>query len=219
MKLLTAAVIAVTFATTALASGPQIPYEPPVTPLPAIASYNWAGAYAGLGVTYARGGMSDAFSPPDNPDTRGAGLSLIAGYNWQNGNIVYGGEVALDFSRRNGMNDCGVGGGFTCASYQNNHASIRGRVGVAMDRSLLFVTAGYATDLRRIQHSFAGIPFFNAGARFDGPMIGIGFERAVANDWTVRGDLEHYFLGTEVFGPYTIDGDITLVRVSLIRRF
>lgn len=221
MKLaLSAAVSAACFTTTALASGP---IAPPPAPPPVIVSsaYDWSGPYVGLGLTYGRGGMDDAVSPPDNPDSAGFGVGVLGGYNWQRGNLVFGAEVALDFAGRSGDNDCGIGGGFTCQTLENNNASIRGRVGVAQDRTLFFVEAGYATDQRTIQHSLLGVPFFSATARFNGPMIGVGFERAMGRngDWRLRGDLEHYMFGTQTFGPYTIDGDLTLARLSWIRRF
>jgi len=216
MKLLLATTAAATLAATAaLASGPvaPAPYVPPVT-VPMPSAHDWTGAYVGFGVTYGRFRMDEAGALPDFPDTDGFGASLLAGYNWQSGNLVYGGEVALDFSRRDGENSCGAVGG-TCISESNHQASIRGRLGYAMDRSMVFMTAGYATDSRKIDE--VGVQ--GDGARFTGPMLGIGFEHAMNASWNLRGDLEHYFYGDEVIGGNTTSGEGSLVRLSLVRRF
>ncbi|WP_127104441.1 outer membrane protein [Pararhodobacter zhoushanensis] len=219
MKTFVIAALTSVVGTAALASGPVAPvYEPPVTIAP-VASYDWSGAYAGLGVTYGRGDMSTGVATPNYPDVQGAGLSGIAGYNWQNGNMVYGAEIALDVSNRDGTNDCGVGGTLTCTSASDHQASIRGRLGYAMDRSLVFMTAGYGTDSRSVVVDNAGVTVAGDGARFGGAMLGLGYEHALSNDWTVRGDYEHYFYGDETFGATTVDGDLDLVRFSLVRRF
>lgn len=213
--LITTAAAGIVLGTAALASGPVAPqpYVAPVTVAP-VATYDWSGAYAGAGLTYGRMGMDTNGATPSYPDATGFGGSVIAGYNWQNGSMVYGGEVALDFSSRDGSNDCGVGGGATCDSFANHQASIRGRVGYAMDQSLMFMTVGYGSDSRSVNGSFGG-----DGARFTGPMIGVGYERMVNNDWSVRGDLEHYFYGDEDLNGVATDGDSSMVRFSLIRRF
>ncbi|MCA2011368.1 outer membrane protein [Pararhodobacter sp. CCB-MM2] len=214
--LLATAAAATVLGTAAFASGPvaPAPYVAPVTVAP-VATYDWTGAYAGAGVTYGRMGMDTNGGALDYPDATGWGGSVIAGYNWQQGNMVYGGEVALDFSNRDGSNDCGIAGQ-SCDSFADHQASIRGRVGYAMDRSLMFMTVGYGSDSRSVRTSVAG----GDGARFTGPMLGVGYEQAVGNgDWTMRGDLEHYFYGDEDLNGVTTDGDSSLVRFSLIRRF
>ena len=134
-----ASVTASLLASAALASGPVAPaYVAPVTVAP-VANYNWTGAYAGFGLTYGRAGMDTNGVIPSYPDASGWGGSVIAGYNWQDGNVVYGGEVALDFSNRDGNNDCGVPGN-SCDTFVDHQAAVRGRLGYAMDRSLMFMT-------------------------------------------------------------------------------
>lgn len=216
MKILVAAAFAGSIASTALASGPVVPYEPPVMP-PMRTAYNWAGAYVAFGVTYGVGGM-DSGGIPDIPSASGAGASLIGGYNWQNGNTVYGAEVALDFASRQGSNDCGIGGVNTCTTRMINHASIRGRLGYAMDNTLVFATLGYSTDERHVFRLNPGLVFSDT-QRHNGPMIGIGMEHAMSDTWTVRGDLEHYFMGSRTYAGMPIRADINLVRFSFVRRF
>ncbi|MFN4101928.1 MAG: hypothetical protein ACK4GT_19365, partial [Pararhodobacter sp.] len=108
MRFLLATTAAATVAATAaFASGPvaPAPYVAPVT-VAMPSAYNWAGGYVGFGVTYGRAIMSEQDGFADVfPDGDGFGASILAGYNWQNGNLVYGGEVALDFSNRSGEQD------------------------------------------------------------------------------------------------------------------
>lgn len=215
MKTLLATATAAAFAATmAQASGPVVaPYQPPVM-LPVQSNYDWSGAYAGLGLTYGRMNMDTNGVLPSYPDASGAGVSAIAGYNWQSGSMVYGAEVALDFSNRSGTNDCGVPGN-TCDTSVENQASVRGRVGYAMDTSLMFMTVGYATDARSVTGTMG-----NGSARFNGPMLGFGYEQAVGGgDWTMRGDIEHYFYGSETLNGVSTDGTSNMLRLSLIRRF
>ncbi|WP_334192707.1 outer membrane protein [Pararhodobacter sp.] len=215
MKTILAAAALGFAATSALASGPVAPppYVPPVT-VPTASAYDWSGAYAGLGVTYGRMQFDTNGAIPSYPDADGWGLSGIAGYNWQSGNLVFGGEVVADFSNREGMNDCGAPGN-NCTSAVENQASIRGRVGYAMDRSLMFMTVGYGRDERGAAGTLGG-----GSAVYSGPMLGVGYEQALGSGaWTMRGDLEHYFYGDEQINGIATNGDTSILRLSVIRRF
>lgn len=215
MKTLLATVAAATFAATiAQASGPVVtPYQPPVM-VPVQTAFDWSGAYAALGLTYGRMNMDTNGVLPSYPAATGIGVGGIGGYNWQRGNMVYGAEIALDYSRRSGTNDCGIGGQ-TCNSYVGGQASIRGRFGYAMDTSLMFMTVGYATDGRSVITTLG-----NDTARFTGPMLGFGYEQAVGGGpWSVRGDLEHYFYGSEMLNGVSTNGASNMLRMSLVRHF
>ncbi|MFN4102151.1 MAG: outer membrane protein, partial [Pararhodobacter sp.] len=121
-------------------------------------------------------------------------------------------EVALDFSNRSGEQDFF---GDTVSTEVNHQASIRGRVGYAVDRSLFFATAGYGIDNRAVEVNGTSI----GGARYHGPMIGIGAETVLSGAWNLRGDLEHYFYGEEEVAGIPTNGDTSLFRMSLVRRF
>lgn len=215
-------------ATAAFASGPSVVVvEPPVyMPAPSHA-YNWTGGYAGVGLTYGSGTHSiPAAFGVTAPNSTGPGLGVVMGYNWQNGNMVFGAEVAGVFSRMGGTNNCGIGPGIRCQSRINNFGAIRARVGVAMDNTLLFVTAGYATDTQRHTITVPGpIVIADEARRYNGPTVGVGIEHGFSNDWTVRGDLEHYRWGTRTFFQGIIPGGVpvtartNLARVSIVRRF
>ncbi|HEX9238491.1 MAG TPA: porin family protein, partial [Xanthobacteraceae bacterium] len=56
-------------------------------------TFNWAGPYVGATLGYEWGSV-------DNNPTHPSGVAggLEAGFNWQNGNFVYGGEVDISLS-------------------------------------------------------------------------------------------------------------------------
>ncbi|MCC5971646.1 MAG: porin family protein [Pararhodobacter sp.] len=194
--------------------------EPPVYSPPVSQAYNWTGGYVGVGLTYGRGTHSvGGGAPLVAPNSTGPGLGVLMGYNWQNGGMVVGGEVSGVFSRMNGTNDCGLPP-LECESRINNFASARLRLGVAMDNTLLFMTAGYATDVQRHTISLGGVEVASQARRYNGPVVGVGVEHGFSREWTVRGDLEHYRLGTEnFFGGVPVTARTNLARLSIVRRF
>jgi len=235
----------------AFASGPSVVIaEPPVyvPAAPMHSAYNWTGGYAGAGLTYGRTtyvveprewGMESLDYPGEwgvtLPDSTGPGIGVVLGYNWQNGSMVFGGEFAGVFSRMRGTNDCGGNlngmsnsnsmGSVQCESRIDNIGAIRARLGVAIDNTLLFVTAGYATSTQRHTIDFGGGDTYSESRRYNGPTVGVGIEHGFSREWSVRGDLEHYRWGTQNFGDDLMEGgiDVTsrtnLARLSLVRRF
>lgn len=96
------------------------------------AYYNWAGPYAGVNVGYQWGSV-------DNTSTNPSGLEggVQGGYNWQNGQFVYGVETDLQIS---GADD-------TFAPYKFSNpwfGTLRARGGIAMNNVLFYGTVGLA---------------------------------------------------------------------------
>jgi outer membrane immunogenic protein len=60
---------------------------------------DWSGAYLGGTVNYDWGRFS---SSNDGRDAKGAGGGLYGGYNWQNGQIVYGAEADVNMGDERG---------------------------------------------------------------------------------------------------------------------
>ncbi|MCL4674669.1 MAG: outer membrane beta-barrel protein [Pararhodobacter sp.] len=217
MKSFFLSILFAAFGTAALASGPTIYVDPPVVPPPSY-SYDWNGGYIGIGLAYTSAESSINLPAVSVPGATGPSLGVLVGYNWQRSNTVMGVEAALNFSNLSGNNTCGLGAPFGCTMQVNNFAALRARLGYAMDRTLLFVTAGYATDLRNYSVT-NGIVTASTNIRFNGPVVGVGIEHALSNSWTVRGDLEHYFLGSQPMGGATVSASTSLVRFSIVRRF
>lgn len=131
--------------------------------LPATTSYaeDWAGAHVGLSVSASNGAQDiGIISFP----AEGTTTSLFGGYDWQTGNLVFGGELALH------SNDIGLTG-FPAISY-NRLTDLKGRIGYAAGRALIYGVIGYSWA--EYQN---GPAFFDD---LDGTAYGIGAEFLVS---------------------------------------
>jgi outer membrane immunogenic protein len=99
---------------------------------PAPTGYNWMGAYAGVNAGYQWGKITNSAVEPD-----GILGGLQAGYNWQAGQFVIGGEADIQAS---GADD-------TFAPYKFSNpwfGTMRARAGWAFSNILLYGTFGLA---------------------------------------------------------------------------
>ena len=119
---------------------------------------NWGGVYVG-----ANGG-----SAADPQDWRSSGgfFGGQIGYNVQRGNIVFGVETDLQAPTESDT------GGFY-------FGTVRGRVGYAIDRALVYGTGGFA---------YAGADC--SGCSIDGWVLGGGVEYKLAPSWSVKGEYQ-----------------------------
>ena len=211
-----------------------VPTEP-VVAAPAPMVYDWSGGYAGFGLNYGRAsyrvdGDSDDFWPSGS----GFGIGGFIGHNWQNGNIVYGLEGHLSGHRMRGSRDFDAGQGViqTVRTNLRSLASLRGRVGVAQDRTLFFLTAGPAIGSVRHNATFSDesgtLAAWSESRSVSGLMIGAGIEHALAGGWHIRGDLEHYRFRGRDFNTFDSDPGpdfpnvrtrVNLARISAVFRF
>ncbi|MGH6936456.1 MAG: carbohydrate porin [Methylocella sp.] len=188
-------------------------------------AFSWAGFYIGAnigaGIPLHTGERLQAGSGfgsttfdlfPPSHERAGVSFGAQAGYNWQFGPWVYGLETDFNFLDGRG----GPSGTFPAppayrplgvSSYNvdydpsaNYFASLRGRLGFAVDRSLFYVTGGVAAGGARGPATLALIGggldgIFTAGPSRSSRMkyiLGAGFEYAVADNWSAR--LEYFFL-------------------------
>src|SRR5262245_41348626 len=117
------------------------------------APYNWTGFYLGIngggawGSSDFSGNFSNGSSDPD-----GGLVGGTIGYNWQLGQTVFGLEGDADWSSVRGSSNCG--GGLSCETRSDYLATVRGRLGYAIDRFMPYVTGGLA--LGNIKASVSG---------------------------------------------------------------
>lgn len=198
----------------------EAPLMAPAPPMPV--GYNWAGGYAGVGLSYGRATYSNLTLPEFWPSGSGGGLNGFAGYNWQNGATVYGVEGHLGMNRIRGNTDVG---GVDVRTQLGTVGSLRGRIGVAADRTLFFATAGLAAG--RLTHTATdagGVVLGEESRTANGAVIGIGIEHAISNGLHIRGDLEHYRFRDQSFTTAGIPFDPTRsrsnqARISAVFRF
>lgn len=184
---LTAAAFALVAATSAAAAA-DIPgmARPYAAPAAAYSAYNWMGFYAGLNLGYERGSITN------NPtDPSGGLIGLQAGYNWQNGQFVFGGETDLQLTNADDV----------LAPWKFSNpwfGTLRARLGYALNNILFYGTGGLA---------YGGLKLESAGLSQTkthyGWTAGVGAEVGLMPAWTARVEYLYidlvdrdYFIGT-----------------------
>jgi outer membrane immunogenic protein len=221
--------IALTGATCAAAA--DLYYKAPVVAVPV---YNWTGFYIGGNVGGAWGNFDPRtltvysddgwIVPTDAPAIDRVGIQsskptgftggFEAGYNWQSRNFVFGVEgdidaLSLSSGTRSGALYPGYPYTFTVTSNISTTwlATVRGRLGYAVNNWLFFVTGGAAlTDLRGnfafsdTYGNTAGNPNAAESASFSdtktGYTIGGGVEAGLWANWSVKGEYLYANFGT-----------------------
>ncbi len=196
------------------ASAADLPVKAPyraVAPMP----FSWTGFYIGgsAGVISQNTTGTDINGLWDNPgDTWGVpGISglfgINVGYNYQlSNNIVLGLEADIAWS---GLNNTSTnfditGTGFSVSSKLSSLGTVRGRIGYAFDRALVYATGGFAFG--HVENATAilrGDPaYYNVSisGTQTGWTVGGGLEYAVTNNWTVRAETLYVDLGTKTTG-------------------
>ena len=218
MKTLFLAVLMAGAATSALAADLPTRKGEPMAPAPAYApAFTWGGLYVGIngGYGYAATGNTNFASP------NGGLVGATVGYNWQMGQLVYGGEADFDYAFTKRDNNFAFG----TNSYRVNWMTTeRLRLGYAVDRALFYVTGGFAAvDTHANVNDVFGNNFSQNNWRVGGA-IGAGVEYAFTNNISAKAEYlwmpledQTYFGGT----PYaeTNHMDVSLFRVGLNYKF
>jgi outer membrane immunogenic protein len=172
---------------------------------PVVLPFTWTGFYAGVNI----GGVFAS--------NNGNGSGVIGGgqigYNWQTANLVFGIETDIQGSSQSGSSTF-VSGGTTFADSQKLtwFGTTRGRVGVAMDRWLPYVTAGVAYGTREFSGTATGTLTgpYSASYTAVGYALGAGVDYSFNQSWSGR--LEYLFTSLE--GPtntYALTGGTATV--------
>jgi outer membrane immunogenic protein len=168
-------------------------------------AFTWAGPYAGGTLGYEWGTIDNN---PTHPNGVAGGLE--AGFNWQNGNIVYGGEADINFSAADD----------TFAPWQFSNpwfGTVRGRAGVAIDHVLLFSTGGLAygevtgTTSGNLSESHSSL----------GWVAGLGAELSFAQHWSAKAEWLYLDLDDRHFSVTAANNGLAanLVRLGLNYHF
>jgi outer membrane receptor protein involved in Fe transport/opacity protein-like surface antigen len=198
----------------------------PAAATPVSERYNWTGFYLGLNaggafgtntVTASGGGGSASVKEP------GFLGGAQVGANYQTGPLVWGFEADYDASTQNKSLPAGVLTGST--SQTPWFATLRGRVGMAFDRYLVYATAGGAAgELRSIVNIPAGST--NTTVTYGTWTAGAGLEYGITDNLSARVEylrLDKGHIATGVIGPpaTTITSRVqdNLVRAGLNYRF
>lgn len=183
--------------------GAQPPYPAPVP-----APYNWTGAYAGLNIGggYASVSATDSFA-----GASGTGSETLTGFvgggqlgfNWQAGPAVIGLEG--DFQGSTQSNSITIGP-YSATDEITYFGTLRGRLGLALDRWLPYVTGGWGYGGWSTKASLSGVGNFSATTSHDLWVFGGGLEVGIWGNWTAKA--EYLFIDTGQFttllGPVTV---------------
>jgi outer membrane autotransporter protein len=185
--------------------------------------YNWTGFYAGGQVGYGSGrasgsweGLGGTFSGPLVPyEMPGVIGGVQAGYNWQSGGFVLGGEVDVAFGSMPGGAVQFTGIATVTANQRIDAlASARVRAGALInDTTLLYATAGLGAG--NSQLTVTSVGGLNTTARNSqthvGWTVGVGGEMALHDNWTVGAEYKYFDLGSKLYSdPANVDGSATI---------
>jgi len=194
-------------------SGPLAAADYPTKagPMAAPAVFSWSGFYFGGHLGYGQSRFNDI---SDGDRSKGGGFigGIHYGTNWQTGNIVFGLE-----------SDVTWGGAIknrtaTDQLHTNVLTTTRARLGLAMDRVLVYATGGWGTVIGKMVSSEPHWAHFTKSR----PVVGGGIEWAATNNVFYRIEALD-FIGTNTVkdggGDFYRMKDIWEIRVGLTYRF
>ncbi|AXK83249.1 porin family protein [Pseudolabrys taiwanensis] len=150
--------------------------SPYYAPTPMV--YNWAGFYVGGNIGYQWGKVTNSSINPS-----GVAGGVQAGYNWQNGQFVFGAETDLQLS---GADD-------TFAPYKFSNpwfGTLRGRIGYSFNNIMPYVTGGLA---------YGNVKSENGNLSENktqlGWTLGLGAEVGLTQNWSAKVEYLYMDLG------------------------
>jgi outer membrane immunogenic protein len=158
---------------------------------PAPASFNWTGPYAGLNAGYEWGTITN--SPIDPSGLQGG---VQAGYNWQSGQFVFGGEADIQLS---GADD-------TFAPYKFSNpwfGTLRGRAGWALNNILFYGTFGLAFG--GIKGEIFGLDESKTHVGWTG---GAGMEVGFTPNWSAKVEYLYMDLSNRAYSITGVDNGL-----------
>jgi outer membrane immunogenic protein len=209
LKTLGAALLGLGLATAANAA--DLPRKAPAYVQPV--GYNWTGFYIGANAGY---GWTDGFG-----DTDGFVGGGQIGYNWQaiGSPFVFG--IEADFQGAD-LRSSATNGVATASIKSNAFGTVRGRIGYAWDRALLYATGGWAYTRTELSITAPGFAASNNDWS-SGYALGGGLEYAMWDRWTVKAEYLYIHSGdvSVTAGPFVASGsyNTNVVRAGLNYRF
>ena len=190
---------------------PPLTYKSP----PVQSIYDWTGIYlgadGGYGWSTSKGSLTEATGAlltQFSYSVKGPFAGLFVGGNYQVSKFVAGFEADWQWSNLIGNNQTlaplGAGGvfpagPFTISTTLKDDASIRGRLGVAFDRFLVFGTGGLAWGNPSTSYALiGGAPFATNGGNGTGWTVGGGVDYAFSD--SIFGRLEYRYTNLGISG-------------------
>ncbi len=189
--------------------------DPPPPPVEQLrpASYDWTGMYVGAwaGVVCIDGTLTDNGGPTDYLNA-GCGYKggVLGGYNYQIDDIVLG--VEGDWGRSGSIVE-NIDPTADFSWKLDNIATLRARVGLAFDDTMIFVTGGGAWATGNLDGIISSTPNQITANHF-GWTVGGGVEHAVTDNLRVKMDYLYTKLSTANYYDNTTCGPVCDVDIE-----
>ena len=177
--------------------------RPYAAPARAYTAYNWMGPYIGANIGYQWG---TATNSPNDPS--GAILGGQLGYNWQNGQFVYGVESDLQWSNADEI--------ILPNKFSNSwFGTARGRLGYAMNNIMAYGTGGLAYG--NLELDVGGL---SESRTHFGWTLGVGAEVGLTPNWTAKVEYLYFDLADRTFFTGNEHGyESSLLRAGVNYKF
>jgi len=192
---------------------------------PAVPAYSWSGFYIGGHVGYGIAAASTSVNDDVNLEgmttegAQGALFGVQGGYNYQLGNAVVG--IEGDWSDANLKSSNTLTAGpftYTASEKVKWLASVRGRAGLAFDRTFLYGTAGAAWARADFSATDSPVgPAFQTlseSRTVNGMVYGGGVEWALWDNLALRAEYLHYDFGSRSGPTSFIPSPIVFTNVT-----
>jgi outer membrane immunogenic protein len=218
-KIASLAAAAIAFGGVQAASAADMPVKAyKAAPVPYV--FSWTGIYVGINGGWAQDTIKTTAVNFVQPDTTGGAFGGHIGFNYQWSQFVLGAEVDGDWLGLKADAPC-FNPAFNCHTEVNHQISLRGRLGAAFDRFLVYGTGGAAwTTLKgNTQFIATGVTFPDTSDR-TGWIAGFGVEYAIWNNLIIGAEYLHAdYRGKDMHYDVTypdvkLTTDIVRARVS-----
>jgi outer membrane immunogenic protein len=170
---------------------------PPLAP-----AFSWTGFYIGGNVGYGFGDTTGTGNPV-NYDMDGVFGGGQIGANYQMGAWVFGIEADYQWADIKGSGP--LAPGFVSNTEVERFGTVRGRIGYAWERWMVYGTGGYAFS-GRTTASFTPAFVPAESQTLSGWAAGVGVEYAFAPNWSAKLEYLHVDLGDRTFFQSTLPG-------------
>jgi outer membrane immunogenic protein len=191
---------------------------------------SWTGFYIGVNAGYAFSEETDVDYANNLGGTFATGSVELEGgfaggqigYNYQAGQIVFGIEADIqgaDLSDEAAATGAGIVAGSDISL--GLFGTVRGRIGLAYDRALFYVTGGFAYgqadfDIEAVAPAGPLSASASADETLTGYVVGGGLEYALSSAWSIKAEYQYINLGSiDAEGTvFEADGDPTNITFS-----
>ncbi len=196
-------------------------YRAPVV----VPAYNWTGFYlgghGGWGTGDASASSAGFYRSPSIDGWFGGGQ---AGYNWQGAGSPWIFGIEADLSA-GGIDGAQPFLGTTISTSLDLFGTVRGRIGYAWDRVMVYGTGGWAWGKNEVTLTTPGLTVLSDTASLSGWTVGGGVEWAFFENWTAK--VEYLYLSYSnsdalsnwVVGGLQTDLDAHTIRFGINYRF